>query len=306
MNEKKGSIKVEIQQEKYNFRVTFKLDDNYPASGVEVATGETNFHPNLVFIHISQAQELIRRCMLGYTLEQALAASNPIKRPPNLQKKAKGPKLTKQHLNNLKGDVKFLKQATDLRQVNTKKAAGRPGFANDTATRRAARRELKTLSKEELEKESKQAELDQAAQEAEAYAASFGGSSTPTKSLKGVFEFLKTNFVNRMISEPCLVCQKKILPRDPTKVDGMIKSKDLKRPERVLCGHWFHWGCLDLWMTTPPFGKTCPLCPDIPLYHPDWPADVKKLERAWANKQNKERELNEVADCFDLDDKFAR
>lgn len=307
MNDRKGSLKLALKQENYFFNVTLKVDDMYPVSGVEILAGETNFHSNLVFIHLSQAQELVRRCMLGYSLEQALAASNPIKPPAGAQSSSKdAPRLTTQYLRDLKGDVKFLKQATDLRQVDQQRATGRPGFANDTATRRAARRELKSLSKEEMEKEAKKQALEQAAVDAEKYASSFGDENTAvTKSLKGVVEFLVFNFMQRLVSESCLVCEKRILPRDPSRAEAIIKKKDPKRPERVLCGHWFHWRCLDEWMTQPPFGKCCPKCPEVPLYHPDWPADTKKLERAWANKQNKERELNEVADCFDLDEKFA-
>ena len=85
-----------------------------------------------------------------------------------------------------------------------------------------------------------------------------------------------------------------VLPSDPAKAIKFIENKNLKRPERVYCGHWYHWGCLDKEMTSPPFGKVCSTC-KVVLFHPDWPSDVKKLEKAWANKQTKARELEEVS-----------
>ena len=73
-----------------------------------------------------------------------------------------------------------------------------------------------------------------------------------------------------------------------------------RRPLRVFCGHWFHYDCLDTWMRSPPFVRQCPACSDPPrrIWHPDWPADVRVLERAWSNKQEAARQLEDVKDFF--------
>ena len=34
------------------------------------------------------------------------------------------------------------------------------------------------------------------------------------------------------------------------------------------------------------------------VYHPDWPQDIKVLERAWANEQARQREIADAADLF--------
>lgn len=53
--------------------------------------------------------------------------------------------------------------------------------------------------------------------------------------------------------------------------------------------------------TQPP--QDCPRCKHR-VYHPDWPQDVKQLEKAWANRQAKRREVSEVRDFFTVDKKF--
>lgn len=49
--------------------------------------------------------------------------------------------------------------------------------------------------------------------------------------------------------------------------------------------------------------QDCPRCKHR-VYHPDWPQDVKQLEKAWANRQAKRREVSEVRDFFTVDKQF--
>lgn len=130
-------------------------------------------------------------------------------------------------------------------------------------------------------------------------------SGNASKSLVPVVEFLLNRYLLRLSAESCPACEKSVLPADPALAMEFATTKSKSRPERVFCGHWYHWGCLEEWMSTPPFGKVCPLCSQI-VHHPDWTTDVKKLEKRWANEQNKERELDEVSDCFDLGDEFKK
>jgi len=51
-------------------------------------------------------------------------------------------------------------------------------------------------------------------------------------------------------------------------------------------------------LTKPPFGlQGCPTC-RLRVWHHEWERDIKRLERRWAAKQARDRELNEVADSF--------
>lgn len=50
-------------------------------------------------------------------------------------------------------------------------------------------------------------------------------------------------------------------------------------------------------MTEPPFGASCKKCKDR-VYHPEWPDSIQALERAWAAKQARKREMDDVAMAF--------
>ena len=108
-------------------------------------------------IHLKQAEELVRRLVLGYTVEAAIAGSNPQKAPPPKKKdKSKGPavRLSTEYVNSLKGDVKFLKKVTDLREVGTKtKEFNHKQHYHEAETRKQARKQLKKMSKIEAVKE---------------------------------------------------------------------------------------------------------------------------------------------------------
>jgi hypothetical protein len=80
-----------------------------------------------------------------------------------------------------------------------------------------------------------------------------------------------------------------------------MDDKHPKLPERVLCKHWLHHQCLNTLLTTPPFRKQCKECQSL-LAHPKWEMDLKKIEKSWALKQAKERELQEAVDLLGLQD----
>lgn len=74
-----------------------------------------------------QAEEIVRRCLCGYSPAMALQTSNPIKMPPGKGgKPAAGGsvRITSEHVRNLKRDVDFIKKAHDLRDVGEGKSKG--------------------------------------------------------------------------------------------------------------------------------------------------------------------------------------
>jgi len=64
---------------------------------------------------------------------------------------------------------------------------------------------------------------------------------------------------------------------------------------------------LSEFLQTPPFGKVCPRarCNGAVVQHPDFSSDVKQLEKKWAMKKAKEREIAEVSDLFGLSAEFT-
>ncbi|CAN0168225.1 unnamed protein product, partial [Hapterophycus canaliculatus] len=118
-------------------------------------------------------------------------------------------------------------------------------------------------------------------------------------------DFLVNVFGWQLPQETCVSCGKRVMPEDPRHPclrDAAHKDRPTRQARSqllthspVFCGHWFHYDCLRVWMTEPPFAKNCPRCKHR-VYHPDWPQEPKQLEKAWANRQAKRREVGEVRD----------
>merc|ERR1712062_320032 len=115
----------------------------------------------------------------------------------------------------------------------------------------------------------------------------------PKQSLQPVCDYLIKDCVKKLPLESCPLCNERVLPSEPS---SEISSK-AKRPEKVYCGHLFHFGCLNKHMKTPPFtgGKKCPAC-GKQIFHEKWKISAEVLENRWAHKQAKQRELEEVVD----------
>jgi hypothetical protein len=119
--------------------------------------------------------------------------------------------------------------------------------------------------------------------------------SHPQPSLLPLVAFLHTT-VHQISTQTCPACNEKSLPADPA-----TKLAKSKRPIQVHCGHWYHWGCFnEQLMNQPPFGvlQDCSEC-NQRIYHPDWPEETAtERERAYQQRQAKEREIADAADFF--------
>lgn len=84
-------------------------------------------HAAVFTVMLNQAEEIVRRCLCGYSPALALQTSNPIKMPPGRGgKSAAGGnvRITTEHVRNLKHDITFIKKAHDLRAVGEGKVQG--------------------------------------------------------------------------------------------------------------------------------------------------------------------------------------
>ena len=100
-------------------------------------------------------------------------------------------------------------------------------------------------------------------------------SDTAQPSLFAVARFLIEDYAMKLPNEVCQACEKAIFADEPESADMKDRSHK-QRPMRTFCSHWFHYNCLNEWLTTPPFIRNCKHC-DRRIWHPDWPDDVKKL-----------------------------
>lgn len=79
------------------------------------------------------------------------------------------------------------------------------------------------------------------------------------------------------------------------KSDKQTKEMRKMKPYRTYCGCWYHKSCLNTLLTEPPFGIECPnFNYGRRVFHPEWPGDVKQLEREWAAKQARMREVEDA------------
>ena len=85
-----------------------------------------------------QAREILRKCSLGFSSEQAMMASRPEKVPPQLKSK-KEIIITNDLTQQLKNDIKFLKKVSDLKTVNVDKGKRNQFYEHDKDVRKAAR-----------------------------------------------------------------------------------------------------------------------------------------------------------------------
>ena len=303
-DEQAGVITVRLRSG--GFRTSFRLlvAADYPDVAVGIEDLRSNLPPPIWRSYRAQAEEAVRRCVAGFDMEAALRASNPLQGPGRQHEATDGPKvrLTNDHMQNMKHDVRFLKQATDLRQVERAKDRRNGQLQASTQERRSARRTLSRLNKKEAQSdadyERRMASLE--AQESAAGAPGPSGDAQPQ--IGAVAHLLVRRMHVELPRELCQACGRRVLPEDASA--GELNAQHPRRPVRVWCGHYFHWECLDAWMTSPPFVRTCTHC-DRRIYHPDYNPDPKVAERAWANKQAREREINDVSDFLDLGDDFS-
>lgn len=152
----------------------------------------------------------------------------------------------------------------------------------------------------------------------------------PSPSLLKAMTFI-IEATREFCTEVCPICNEYVLPR--LAEDIVANEQDDSFVERVYCGHLFHQGCLKKYVNEPPFppgGKTCPATKSHPrsdakhlrvnnsgggnsatksntsiankktcgirLAHDRWVVNVKVAESRWAQKQARERELEEVVD----------
>lgn len=232
--------------------------------------------------------------------------------------------MTSSNLKDIKHDVNVLKQFSELRTTTQKgdsTITGHDVYSKriQNAIKREARKDLRKLSQAESEHDREQLALFKAQEQAAMMQLMRTKISTiALPSLLPVVKYLVEEYITKLPNELCQKCENHVLPTTPesetTEPDppvpttskkskksqnGMTKSE--RKPIRSVCGHWFHYKCLDEWLTTPPFLRQCNVCQKR-IYHPDWPEDIKAIERTWQAQQAKKREMADVADFLDMGD----
>ena len=329
-NELQGKVKLKLSHNKYFYSCSIQIDDGYPST-VQIADWgkackltmlDTNLPPKIEQMMTAQAQELVRKMQDGMPAEEAIRQSNPIREPTGYVRKQASKdvkeRLTQEALKGLKKDTETLKVVSELRSVNAEAMHWNANIkAHDAKERKEARRQIKKITDNEIQtdlakyEKEKQWQIEETLRMAGYNISNFDGSN-PQPSLRTLVEFL-IGRVWKLPEEKCPVCKRLSLPMDPKSLQLLYqkgghasksdkerkerKEAKLKRPVRTFCGCWYHYSCLNIFMTEPPFGAQCNRCGER-VYHPDWPDSIQTLERAWAAKQSKIREIDDVAMAF--------
>lgn len=304
-NEKEGIISIRLIANNYKFNVKLTIPENYPETGVQFEFLQTNIPADLIVPYKAISEELVKKCEAGFTAEQALSSITSSGSSDISKLKAAGQgsankgdkeiKLTTSSLKSLKHDVNILKQMTDLRQASQTSVGKYDKQA--LQSRKEARRDLRKLAKaeNEMEQEMLQKELEEENNLIKNLL-NLKVSEKAQLSLTPLVTYLINNFFDALTKETCQVCNNFILNRNQEEVANEKLARK-NRPVRAICGHHFHYSCLDTHLTTPPFLRNCIHC-NRRIRHNDWPEDIKQIEKAWQSKEAKKREMEEISDLM--------
>jgi len=288
INDVQGVIKLKLCNGNYFYSCSITIDDAYPTTlsnhdwgkACLLVKEKANIPPNIEQLLTIQAHHLVRFMQDGMSADDAFVMSNPVKLPKGIDKGRQNVGSTLKGLHRDTGNSNIKKQDSARKKCKTSNQ-GDP---------------IVELNEWEAEEKSRMSGYN---------ISSFDGSD-PQPSLLSLVTFL-VNKIQRLPEQICPLCKELSLPNDPNILksyydpvvgaDKRAKIAQRNRPVRTYCGCWYHYKCLHEFITQPPFGAACPEDKQR-VYHPDWPEDMQELERAWAMKQAKVREIADAASAF--------
>lgn len=106
---------------------------------------------------------------------------------------------------------------------------------------------------------------------------------------------LLLNLVDSLPELKCPACESLLLPENPS-----ASTENELQPEMLICKHWYHSACLHKYLISPPFDKphVCHICKEV-IQHKKWSeAYIRKAQKNFERKLEKEREIDDVAELF--------
>jgi hypothetical protein len=324
VDETKGYMKIRFVGGEYYYSCSITIDKGYPSTQSHIDYGKpcqltmdtTNLPQQIERLLTVQARNLVKRMQDGMSANHALHYSNPIQGPAdphNNNGEGAARQVSSVVLKSLKHDVETLAHIRDLKNVDkTTKRGTNPKANNAAHVRKEARREIHKISSSE-KKSDEQLEQWQLEEQnrLQAHDIPEYDGSLPQPSLLSLVTFLH-NMMDQLPQKTCPCCSKTVLLPNPKDLSALFAKKPENmthaqlqkrkqarklRPIRTSCGCWYHYTCLDTYMTAPPFGASCPSC-ERRVFHPDWSGNMAELERAWAQTQARQREIQDAAMLF--------
>ncbi|KAH8073447.1 hypothetical protein JL721_2741 [Aureococcus anophagefferens] len=238
-NPAKGVARFAAKTGAYAVEFSVTVPADYPAAGVELAVRASDFSRPLVDVQLAQVRELVRRCAAGADVDAAKRLSDPVaasaarlgagddrgpRRPAGALSIAEA---GHEGAEEDRGPARRRRGADEARRPGPRPrgAPGREAGAEDARALRGRDAGARALS----------------ATAAEAAAA------PPVPSLFAAVEALVDDFAAGLPEETCQCCGARVLPEDPA-----FPAAAGDEPTRALCGHWFHYACLEKALTVRP------------------------------------------------------
>eukprot|EP00039_Didymoeca_costata_P016773 m.305216 g.305216 ORF g.305216 m.305216 type:complete len:419 (-) comp16446_c4_seq46:1144-2400(-) len=277
-----GTVTVHIKHNNYFAKIEAKLTRKYPEDGMQIRVLESNFHESLVMTYGLQASESVRLLTLGVQPAEAIRRSLG-QEAKKFESEELGPKgdLSSNGLLELRRDMQWLKE--------------RKAFEESGDGKAKHRRAMRRIDAREMEREMELLKTDDEIPFERPKA---------LPSLLAAMSYLSEVLVHGLPEVCCTSCGNRMFPKDPTRQEKLfVDAKSGKRaprmPERVICGHWFHYKCLEKFLHEPDdhgsFRKKCKIC-GLEVEHMTLWKDVGAREKKWAKEVEKQREMSEIAD----------
>lgn len=312
LSESTGSIGLFVTSAGHTVEVTLRVPDAYPAEPVTAEVQRSTFPGDVTTSFMLRLAEQTNRLAQGFAGE-ASAACKP----------ATGAQPVSGVVGGQHGEGGWLgERAKELSKLKVKKAADEVfvdlssrGIHELKSDREFLHQFANVRGSHEQRKDRRRLVHVQNKQDAEAAAArlapNLSSGREPLRSVLAAIRFVAEEWVLRMSREPCQICERLVFPPLATGVTegaecstagceggggggGAYRKTD---PIRTLCGHWYHFGCLDPHMTAPPFDMKCAACGE-PIEHTHWTKAGKRalLEKRWAFEEARRREVGDVGD----------
>lgn len=256
LNEVKGTIRIAFIRDRYFVNFMFTIPTEYPVERLSYKVRSTNYSEHLVNI-------------VGARIDKVLAVIVNIQASEEPNSVLDQAEPMRAELGRLKHDLRYLEYQNELRSNVV-----------DKKSRRMLKRTALREAKQDAEFEERIAAFNEVdVSVSEEYA----------KTLLPVVRKI-IDFQNDIATCTCQVCNELIFSEDPE-----FAYEQAMKPEQVYCGHWLHYECVHAILTNPPFTAECLTCGKN-ISHPKFDNDIRKLEKHWAAKSARQRELDEAAD----------
>jgi len=287
VHETRGKIDFKMKHRDYESHFVMNVPEMYPLQPVQFKLKSCSLPLRYQTIYTQQADNLCSKLARGFDVNYALNERK-------IQTKNDAAAL----------DVSDFRSTTAVDIRNDLKTMHKMSlFHNELMDNKGVRRKVRVMNKQVREEEQKEMELRK--QMERACIDPDEQIAEPLPSLLVCVEYLVKQFTS-LPEETCQACKKKVFPKNPNilheyEEDPKKYVNKGKYPQRCSCGHWFHHECLDKFINVPPFEKPCEIC-KVKIKHPLFDTDLKSLERQWAVKQAKKRELDDISEFVDMFD----